>query len=147
MKKIYKIAFGLLSVIVAALFFQGCSSPDDEFVHSTNTISQLVCTASHGSSEYRGDIYEYNKSKELVTGTFTQEDVEGGYGIITFVIPASLKDDIDITSVYLTATLTYDEFITPTLSGKHDISGDGIIITVKSGTGTTRQYRVRGYYE
>jgi hypothetical protein len=83
----------------------------------------------------------------MVTGDFTQEEVEGGYGLITFVIPASLKDDIDLTSVYLTATLTYDEFITPTLSGKHDISGDGIIITVKSGTGTTREYRVRGYYE
>jgi hypothetical protein len=147
MKKIYKIAFGLFSVFLAAFLLQGCSSPDDEFVHSTNTISQLICTASHGSSEFRGNIYEYNANKEMVTGDFTQEEVEGGYGLITFVIPASLKDDIDLTSVYLTATLTYDEFITPTLSGKHDISGDGIIITVKSGTGTTREYRVRGYYE
>ena len=62
-------------------------------------------------------------------------------------IPESLRKDVDLTKVYLRATVTYDEMITPSLLGYHDISGDGIIITVKSGTGTTRQYRVRGVYE
>jgi hypothetical protein len=124
-----------------------CAEADDEFVHDTNTISQMICKAKHGSSEFRGEIYEYNKEEKLVMGSFTQKDVEGGYGLILFAISKSLEKDVDLTNIYLTATVTYDEFITPSLSGKHDITGEGIIITVKSGVGTTRQYRVRGYYE
>jgi len=37
--------------------------------------------------------------------------------------------------------------ITPTLTGKKDISGEGLIITVTSGEKTKRQYRVRGFFE
>lgn len=126
-----------------------CADLNEEyvFVHDTNTISQMVCRASHSAGEYRGEITEFNKNGEIVEGDFSQEDVEGGYGLIIFELPETLKDDVDLTSVYLIATVTYDEFITPSLSGRHDITGDGIIITVKSGVGTTRQYRVRGYYE
>ena len=82
-----------------------------------------------------------------MSGEFTQEDIEGGYGLILFAIPKSLEEDVNLASVYLVATVTYDEFITPSLTGKHDITGEGIIISVKSGVGTTRRYRVRGYYE
>ena len=127
-----------------------CESPDEDliFVHDSNLISQMVCKASKGSTEYLGDIYEYNEDEELISSEFTQEDVEGGYGLILFRISQSLEDDIDLTSVYLTATLTYDEMISPTLSGRHDISGEeGIIIKVTSGVNTTRLYRIRGYYE
>jgi len=107
----------------------------------------MVCSASHGSSEFLGEIHEYDKNGNEVTGSFTQQDVEGGYGLILFHISQSLQNDVNLTNIYLIATLTWDEFVTPSLSGRHDITGDGIIITVKSGVGTTRQYRVRGDYQ
>lgn len=147
MKDTYKIGTWMLSVLMIVVLTQSCAKADEEFVHRSNIISQMICKASHGSGEHRGTIYEYNRNDELMTGNFTQEEVEGGYGLIIFTIPQTLEKEIDLTNIYLTATLTYDEIITPSLSGRHDISGDGIIITVKSGVGTTRRYRVRGYYE
>lgn len=146
MKRLNKIGILILNISMAVLLWS-CTDADNEFIHDTNLISQMVCKASHSGSEFRGTIYEYNKDQELMTGDFTQKDVEGGYGLILFAISKSLSDDVDLSDIYLRATVTYDEFITPSLSGKHDITGDGIIITVKSGVGTTRQYRVRGYYE
>ena len=147
MKIIRKIGVLLLSISLVALLWN-CSSQDDEFIHNSNMISQMVCKASNGGSEYLGKIYEYDKDGNLMSGSFTQEKVEGGYGLILFPISKSLKADVDLTTVFLNATVSYDEIITPSLSGKHDISGEeGIIVTVKSGVGTTRKYRIRGYYE
>lgn len=148
MRTIYKIGILVLSISMA-ITLCNCADENDDyiFVHDTNTISQMICKASHSGSEFRGEIYEYNKDGEMIEGTFTQQDIEGGYGLILFVISKSLENDVDLSNIYLAATVTYDEFITPSLSGRHDITGDGIIITVKSGVGTTRQYRVRGYYE
>jgi hypothetical protein len=143
MKKITLITLGLFM----AFAWWNCAEADPEFVHDTNTISQMVCRTSPSGTDNPGAIYEYDKDGERVVGAFTQNDVEGGYGLILFPISISLQDDVDLTNIYLRATVTYDEFITPTLSGTHDITGDGIIITVKSGIGTTRQYRVRGFYE
>jgi hypothetical protein len=130
-----------------AVLLWECAEADPEFVHDTNTISQMVCRATPVGADYPGAIYEYDKNGDLVTGEFTQKDVEDGYGLILFPISLSLQNDVDLTNIYLRATITYDEFITPSLSGTHDITGDGITITVKSGIGTTRQYRVRGFYE
>ena len=128
MRTTYKIKTWILGILAMVVLTYSCAKADEEFVHRTNTISQMICKASHGGGEFQGAIYEYNANDELMTGSFNQED-------------------IDLTNIYLTATLTYDEIITPSLSGRHDITGDGIIITVKSGVGTTRRYRVRGYYE
>ncbi len=145
--KIINFFLKALSILVIGFLLQSCSKAEDEFIHTTNTISQMVCKASHTSGEFLGTIHEYNADGQLMSGSFTKEEIEGGYGVILFAIPKSLEKDVDLTNVYLVATVTYDEFITPSLSGRHDISGDGIIIQVKSGVGTTREYRVRGYYE
>jgi hypothetical protein len=147
MKNKHKTGIAFLSIFSTIILLWGCAKADKEFVHDKNTISQMICKAMHGGGEYLGEIYEYNKADELVTGEFTQEEIEGGYGLIIFKISKSLEKDVDLTNIYLTATVTFDEFITPSLSGRHDITGEGIIITVKSGVGTTRQYRVRGEYE
>jgi hypothetical protein len=146
MKTIYKTGRLLLGLLMAVLVWN-CTKADPEFVHNTNTISQMVCRATPTGDDYAGTINEYDKNGELVTDEFTQEDVEGGYGLILFPIPLSLQEDVVLTNIYLRATVTYDEFITPSLSGTHDITGDGILITVTSGVGTTRQYRIRGFYE
>ena len=123
-----------------------CQEADEEFVHDTTTISQITCRASVGGAEFIGTILEYNQNGTLVEGEFTEADVAGGYGRIYFEIPFTLQDDIDLTRVLLTANLTWDQFITPHLGGRHDITGEGIVITVKSGIGTTRSYRIQGEY-
>jgi len=145
MKLIKKI--GIILSLSMLITLWNCEEADKEFVHDSNTISQMICRASHGSSEFRGTIYEFDKNENPVTGEFTQEQVEGGYGMIVFEISQSLQEDVDLSNIFLVATLSWDQSITPSLSGKHDITGDGIIITVKSGVGTTRSYRVRGYYQ
>lgn len=143
------IKFSLLATLMLCVFgiCQSCEDADDEFVHDSNTIAQMMCSVSHSGSQIKGTIYEYDKDGNLLNEGFSKEQAEGGYGIIVFKVPASQAEDFDLSNVYLSASLTYDEFVTPTLSGRHDITGDGIIFTVKSGTGTLRQYRVKGEYE
>lgn len=148
MKFIHKIGIFILSISLATSMWS-CAEVNDDFVfvHDTNTISQMICKASHNAGEFKGEIIEFDKDGEIVEVGFSQEDIEGGYGLIRFSIPKTMENDIDLSNVYLIATVTYDEIITPSLSGKHDITGDGLIISVKSGVGSTRQYRVRGIYE
>lgn len=126
-----------------------CAKENEEYiyVHDSNLITQMICKASQNSGEFRGEVYEFNKDGVMMKDKFRQKDVEGGYGLILFPISKSLEKDIDLSSIILRATVTYDEIITPTLSGRHDISGEGMIITVSSGEGTKRQYRIRGYFE
>lgn len=145
MKTINRITI-LLSVSLLFLLVN-CKSADEEFVHESNIITEINCKVKHDGTSFTGEIYEYNANKELITGPFTQKDIEGGYGLILFSVSKSLQKHFDLSSVYLVANVGYDAFITPTLSGKHDITGDGIIVSVKSGVGTLRHYRVRGYYE
>ena len=138
---------GVILMVSTIMLLWGCGKADKEFVHDSTVISQMICKAKHGSSEFIGTIYEYDKNGDLVAGEFTQEEVEGGYGIIIFTISRTLEDEVDLQNIYLVATLSWDQSITPTMSGRHDITGEGIIIRVKSGEGTNRRYRVRGYYD
>ena len=141
-----KIKTGIILSVFMTMMLWTCADADKEYVHDSNTISQMICKVVHGGSEFIGEILEYDKNGGLVPGEFTQERVEGGYGIIIFEIPGTLEDEFDLTNVYLAATLSWDQIVTPMLSGRHDITGEGIIITVTAGTGSKRQYRVRGYY-
>jgi len=146
MKNIKKICL-ILCVCSLTPLLWNCEKADEEFVHDSNIISQMICKAAHGSSEFRGVISEFDKSGNALPAGFKQQDAEGGYGIVLFEISKSLQDDVNLANIYLVATLTWDQSITPSLSGRHDITGDGIIITVKSGVGTERQYRIRGVYQ
>lgn len=146
MKNINKVGILFLCLSIAFLAWS-CEEADDEFVHTKNVIKNISCKAIQGGSEFVGEIHEYDKDGNLMEGPFTQEDVEGGYGLVLFPVSQSLSDEVDLTSVYLTAGLEYDQIVTPSLSGKHDISGEGMVIGVKSGVGTVRYYRLRGYYE
>jgi len=142
MKNISKILILSMTVLLWT-----CAEADEEFVHDSTIISQMICRAKHGGTEFRATIIEYNKDGKPMTEEFTEEDVKGGYGRVFFEVSESLSDEVDLTNVYLIATLTWDQFITPTLSGRHDITGEGIIITVKSGIGTKRYYRIQGEYK
>ena len=148
-----KLKIGIVLSLFFTLILCGCPTADEEFVHDSNTIAQMMCRATKGGgSEFIADIFEFDKNEKPVLGEFTQEEVEGGYGIISFIVPATLKDEIDLKNVYLVANLSWDQFISPSLSGRHNILWDettdegGIYITVTSGVGTKRPYRVIGHY-
>jgi len=146
MKNIKKISL-FFCVCSMTVLLWNCAKADKEFVHDSNIISQMICKAAHGSSEFRGVISEFDKNGNPLADKFEQKDAEGGYGIIMFEISKSLQDDVNLENIYLVATLTWDQSITPSLSGRHNITGDGIVITVKSGVGSERQYRIRGIYK
>jgi hypothetical protein len=148
MKTIHKIG-ALFPTVLITISLWGCAKVNDEFVfvHDTNTIEAMFLSASHSGSIFAGEIHEFNKDGEIMEAPFTQQEVEGGYGLIIFRISKSLENDIDLTNVYLRANVTFDVFITPSLSGRHNVTGDGIIITATSDVGTRRNYRVRGLYE
>jgi len=107
----------------------------------------MFCRGSHSVNPIYGTIYEYDRNGDIVTFDFEQEDIEGGYGIIVFTVSSAFRNEIDLENVYLVASLSWDQIITPSLSGRHDITGDGFIIKVTSGVGTTRHYRIRGYFD
>ena len=145
MKSFNKTIVILIATTIMLLW--NCAESDKEFVHDSNTIAKLVCKATHESTPFEGVITEYNKSGSSVDDEFEQKDIEGGYGMINIEIPDRFRNEIDLQSVYLYATLSWDQSITPSLSGQHDITGDGIVVTVKSGVGTKRNYRIKGFYE
>lgn len=139
---------GVILCVVISLILGNCAKADKEFVHDSNTIAKLSCRATHTSTLFEGLITEYDKEGNEVRGIFEQKDVEGGYGIISIKIPEHYSNEIDLHDVYLYATLSWDQSITPSLTGKQDISGEeGLLITVKSGVGTRRMYRIKGYIE
>lgn len=144
-------------MLVAALMslgFSACADADPEFVHTTNFISamELRNGRTADAAVIYGTINEYDRNGQILPVGFAPEDAEGGSGVIIFSVPQSQKDDFDLTSCYLRATVTWDEFISPSLSGLKNIlvtdeSPEGIVIAVKSGIGTVRKYRIMGYYE
>ena len=136
----------LLSVAISLLMWN-CTEADKEFVHDSNIIDKLICKATKDGTEFTGVITEYDKNGDIVTYEFEQKDIEGGYGSVIFEIPDVYTNELDLENVYIVASVSWDQSITPSLSGRHDITGDGIVITVKSGKGTKRNYRIRGYYE
>ena len=103
------------------------------------------------ASSINGVIYEYDKDGNLLDKNFTAEQAEGGSGVVMFIVSQEEREDFDLTKVYLRATLTWDESITPTLSGLQNIDPverpEGLVVGVKSGVGKVRKYRIMGVYE
>ena len=134
-------------IISMAVLLWNCQEADKEYIHDKTTIDAMICRASHTGSSFEGQISEYHNNGILVQGELIESEIVGGYGRILFEVSQSLQDDVDLTNIYLIATLTWDQSITPSLSGRHDITGEGIVVTVKSGIGTTRSYRIQGEYK
>ncbi|MBD5367591.1 MAG: hypothetical protein HDR82_11445 [Bacteroides sp.] len=142
----------ILASLLVMLGLQGCAEADPNFKHDDCFISQLIARGSRAGTDFVGTIYEYDKNGNLLEPGFTPEEAAGGSGVITFVIGPSDAKVIDLTACYLRATLTYDEFVTPSMSGIHDIlvteeKPDGKVFTVVSGEKSVRKYRVMGVYE
>ena len=152
MKK-FKFNIIALALAIVTLGFVGCSEADPEFVHTDNFISAMVCMNGRTAvaSSINGVIYEYDKDGNLLDKNFTAEQAEGGSGVVMFIVSQEEREDFDLTKVYLRATLTWDESITPTLSGLQNIDPverpEGLVVGVKSGVGKVRKYRIMGVYE
>ena len=150
--KLLKFNISIFASLLLILGLQGCADADPNFVHDDCFISQLIARGTRAGSDFIGTIYEYDKNGQLLQPGFAPEDAVGGSGVITFIISAEDADQIDLTACYLRATLTFDEYITPTMSGRHNIlcteeNPDGKVFTVRSGENTVRKYRVMGIYE
>lgn len=148
----YNIIAILLTVLTLGM--NSCVEADPEFVHEDNFISAMVCMSgrTNASPTLNGTVYEYDKNGMILQEGFTAEDAAGGSGVIVFIVDRENHDKFDLTDVFLRATVTYDAFIYPTLSGKHNIlvteeNPEGKVFAVKSGTGVVRKYRVMGIYE
>ncbi|MBO4605911.1 MAG: hypothetical protein J5667_05175 [Bacteroidales bacterium] len=88
--------------------------------------------------------------KESVEATITQ-NAPDEVGEIVFAVPRNKRTYWDLTKVTLQATLFYDLYITPGLSGQYDLTLDDadqprLELTVKSSrTGFEKKYKVWAY--
>lgn len=146
MKNIFKTVLIAMVLLVFAGAFSGCHEADPEFVHTDNLITALYMSTTLQGTQYSFTIDEYNADGQLVTENITPESVAGGYGIAHIEFPVSQMEEIDLTKVYLAANVTYDVIIKPGLSGTHDISGEGIVVTATGGDGKARKYRIYGNF-
>ncbi len=148
--KYHIIAFALS---LMTLGMAGCEDADPEFVHTDNFISAMVCMngRTNAASSIDGVIYEYDKDGNQLPTGFKPEEATGGSGAVIFYVTQEDREDFDLRKVYLRATLTWDESITPSLSGLKNIdptdNPEGIVIAVKSGDNHVRKYRIMGVYE
>lgn len=134
---------------VAALLLGGCVQADPEFRHTDTMLNACYCVSkTYTTQQVAGTIYEFDKDGNEVYGdALNEKNVEGGYGLIIFNIPSSLKRYIDIKECKVNANTSLDQFVTPPLTGLKDISGDGIIVCVEQrSAGTYRYYRIKGQY-
>ena len=122
MKKI----FAILCVAVVSMLTFSCQKPDQEFLHSDNTISSILLLPTVSTT---------------ITGEINQET-----GEILFSIPKNLRSSIDITSVKVRATVGYDVVITPSLSGIKDLSEEYPITVTATQTGESKNYTLRAFY-
>lgn len=151
--KLFNIFAGIALISMAALC--SCQEADKDFEHDNNLISDMRLKMNTSAEGIAGTIYEYNAEGELVPPEMvTLEAVKGGYGRIVFELDPALRSTYTPERCYLTASLTFDEIISPGLSGLKNICNrdengvaQGIDIIVTSGIGTTRRYNVVGYFE
>lgn len=151
MKKIFNTVLCALAALVMTGTFTSCHEADAEYVHTDNLIQQLfiITDNTKTATKMPFTITEYNAKQEVVPVEDIKDisEVAGGYGIATIEIPLAQSDDIDLTKIYLWAEVGYDVIITPGLVGQHDITGEGITIYAKAGSGAIRPYRVVGSYK
>lgn len=156
--KIFNNSIFYVMVMFFSTMLTGCEKADPEFVHTDNLIEAMTCSnynvlQNPDYSTIDGVVYEYDKDGNLLPEDFTFEQAEGGSGVIAFIVPAEKRKLFDLTAVFLHATLTWDESITPSLTFKRhnilvdDEHPDGMVISVRSGIGTVRKYRIMGIYE
>lgn len=143
-------------VLLSLIFvFSACQEAQEDFAHDNNLISDLRIKMNTAAQGIAGVIYEYDANGQLVPYEMvTVKAVEGGYGRIVFELDPALRSTYNPERCFLSASLTFDEVISPGLAGLKNITNrdengvaQGIDIIVTSGIGTTRRYNIVGYFE
>ncbi|MDE5595400.1 MAG: hypothetical protein K2I89_07505 [Muribaculaceae bacterium] len=148
MKNIIKITLNVAAVLLVNSVLGSCHEADLEFAHNDNLIHQLsMMKSAQQDTPIYFTITEYDGDGNEITGDITPENVAGGYGMACVHVPFNLYDEVDLHKVYLSAQVTYDAIITPGLTGLHDITGEGIVVSVRAGNGKTRKYRIYGQFD
>ncbi|MBR6458082.1 MAG: hypothetical protein IKS71_05745 [Bacteroidales bacterium] len=142
MKKI-----ALLILAGLALSSVSCKQVEMPFTHED---SEVVITSMLMWNVPYKDIDKNNTKflvREQVAANITQ-NAPDEVGEIVFVVPRNKRTLWDLTDVTLEATVFYDLYITPSLSGHHDLTLDEsdqprLVLTVKSArTGFEKKYKV-----
>ncbi|MCM1449801.1 MAG: hypothetical protein NC082_05625 [Clostridiales bacterium] len=154
--KYLKYNFIMLVVAILSIGLSGCSDADPIYVHSDNIITSAACYAGRFSDSPKilADIIEYDKDGNELPEGFTPEQAAGGSGAIVFIVPLDQYSKFDLTNVFVNITgIPYDAVVYPSLTySRHNILVDeehpeGLVISVQSGTGSVRKYRIMGIYE
>lgn len=120
MKKI----FTFLSAAVACLALTACNDPmKGDFLHKDNTISAIYMLPATGSSSVS------------ISGKIDNEA-----GTIKFTIPRAKRKEIDRAAVKLRANVALDAYVTPPLTGIHNLESPMEITVTASMTGESRKY-------
>lgn len=116
----------LAAAALAALAVTSCAEAEDEFHHTDSTIQSIEIQPAEGGAGIAGVIDETT-------------------GEIFFPIPKKLREKYDVTSLMVRASVDYDTFIYPSLTGLKDLS-DPIEISVTAGDKGTRTYTLWAFY-
>lgn len=116
----------LAAAALAAMAVTSCAEAEDEFHHTDSSINSIEIRAADGGSEIKGVIDETT-------------------GEIFFPIPKQLREKYDVTRLMVRASVEYDTFIYPPLTGLKDLS-DPIEISVTAGDKGTRTYTLWAFY-
>ena len=101
-----------------------------DFLHTDTTISAIYMSPATGTSSVS------------VAGVIDNEA-----GTIKFTVPKAKRKDIDISEVKLRATVGFDAYVTPVLTGIHDLSEPFDITVTQKTTGEQKSYTLSASYE
>ena len=124
--KLRKYIAALAVVTFASLTVTSCAKAEDEFLHTDSSIRSIEIQPAGGGAALAGVIDETT-------------------GEIFFAIPKQSRAKYDITSLMVRASVEYDTFIYPSLTGLKDLS-DPMEITVVSGDKGSRTYTLWAFY-
>lgn len=122
--------FSILSVVLLAIFVMAsCAKADPEFTHTNSAILSIEIQPAGGGAGISGVIDETT-------------------GEIFFPVPKQSREKYDITNLMVRASLQYDAFIYPSLSGLKDLSDPDkrFEITVTAGDKGSRTYTLWAFY-
>lgn len=145
------------SAVVAffSLSVGSCAEQGHEYEHDDTLLKTVTIKTNPTADGKAGQIIEYNAAGEVVPADkLTLKAVEGGHGVVIFELSPTLRGIYDPEHCYLGASLTFDQIVRPGLGGIKNITNrnaegvaQGIDVTVTSGIGTVRPYKIIGYFQ
>lgn len=119
----------LPAALLTILLVSSCAKADEEFSHTNSALLSIQIQPAGGGAGIAGVIDETT-------------------GEIFFPIPKTQREKYDVTNLMVRASVEYDTFIYPSLSGLKDLSDseNRFEITVTSGDMGMRTYTLWAFY-